>query len=218
MTDIPIIFSGPMVLGIFEGRKTKTRRLAWHDNKKNGEYYVEKARPTPWQRVRPGDRLWVRENLRKLQMGWAYSAGEGLGRAIEMPPSDPRVPSMVAWAHHKEQDYCPSIHMPRWASRLTLFVTAVKIERVKSISEEDAKAEGVIQDDGSEPDIWYIPGSGGTPWGKKMDPFTADRPSKVFCGLWRALHGRESWDENPEVVALTFTVQRQNIDAIKKAA
>jgi hypothetical protein len=101
----------------------------------------------------------------------------------------------------------------RTPSRLTLIVTATKIERVQAISDADAKAEGIVEDDGSEPAIWYVPGSGGV---LKMDPLTASRPSAVFASLWRALHGAASWDANPEVVAISATVHNQNIDAVPK--
>lgn len=212
MTDIPIIFSAPMVRALLDGRKTMTRRLAWYSNKKQGEHFIEKARASAWQRVKPGDRLWVRE-----EFSGAYSLRHKPPR--EWPPNSEGwywadgEPRYGDWTKPK-----PSIHMPRWASRLTLIVTATKIERLQAISDADAQAEGIVEDDGSEPDIWYVPGSGGTEIGRKMDPLLANRPSKVFAGLWRALHGPDAWDANPEVVALTFTVHKQNIDAMGKAA
>lgn len=88
----------------------------------------------------------------------------------------------------------PSIHMPRWASRLTLTVTDVRVQRLQEISEEDAQAEGV------PPFVWV---------GRHLDA-----PHRYnFQLLWDELHGPGSWDADPHVVALTFAVERRNIDA-----
>jgi hypothetical protein len=87
----------------------------------------------------------------------------------------------------------PSIHMPRWASRLTLTVTDVRVERLNNISEVDAQAEGAMHVLG---DCRYSPHKEG------------------FHDVWRAIHGADAWDANPWIVALTFTVGRHNIDAV----
>lgn len=125
MTDIPIIFSAPMVRALLAGRKTMTRRLAWREGRLST---ISEGMdiPSPWQKVRPGDRLWVRENMKwsEFKDCWLYSADEA---EVSLDADDPRIAKMIGWAHHREQDYCPSIHMPRWASRLTLIVTAAKI-------------------------------------------------------------------------------------------
>jgi uncharacterized protein YhfF len=95
----------------------------------------------------------------------------------------------------------PSIHMPRWASRLTLTVTEVRVQRLQEISEEDARDEGaglLLH----EHEYW------------DGDP---DCYRKLFRVLWTAIHGPAAWDANPEVVALSFTVERRNIDAAEGA-
>jgi len=204
MTDRPIIFSAPMVRALLDGRKTMTRR-------KVGPPW---ALPTQgvaecWiAQTFPGDRLWVRE-------AWAM-AGDAAGLAVRELTSADGV-SMNRFyrglLRHRAgsdaydestQAWRPSIHMPRWASRLTLTVTAVKIERLQDISEADAEAEGVAcpqfraafaQKIG--PESYHIPVSwrGG------------------FANLWSGIYGPGSWEANPEVVAIGFTVDRRNIDA-----
>lgn len=205
MRDIPIIFSGPMVRALLAGRKTMTRRLAWRpwhlgalefSSEEMEEYdalgwnvtqghdelfYV--AKPSPWQRVKPGDRLWVRESVAcECRDAPIYSADL----------------SEEGRTHWK---FRPSIHMPRWASRLTLVVGAVKIERLQDISEGDAIAEGCER---------AIAGQG------DQGAITTYRTGFVY--LWGSLHGTDSWLANPGVAAITFTVHRQNIDALQAAA
>lgn len=234
MADIPIIFSAPMVKALLAGQKTMTRRLAWRseiDTKrmsfvcdgekppassklaKNvgvqmaGAYWL---RPTPWQRVKPGDRLWVRENLCQRQgefMGTKQNVIEARYAADEEEVLNPDGFNLLPW--WKGDGGLPSIHMPRYASRITILVDATKMEPVQAISDADAKAEGIVEDDGSEPDIWYVPGAAKEDWKIQM----ADRPSKVFGSLWKALHGAESWDANPEVVAMSGKVIIANIDS-----
>lgn len=178
MTDIPIIFSAPMVRALLEGRKTMTRRLAWREVEAPKLTERSRARlicgryelPSPWQNARPGDRLWVRA----------------------------------------------SIHMPRWASRLTLVVTATKIERLQEISIDDAWAEGIHR-------IGPFKEIGGDPTFLKniAGVEDANRASTNFpCvlqawhHLWASINGEASWAANPEVVALAFTVHQTNIDKL----
>jgi hypothetical protein len=99
----------------------------------------------------------------------------------------------------------PSIHMPRRVSRLTLDVTAVKIERLQEITEDDARAEGVL----------YVPGHGDlSPAELSADPGYSNYLNcrLGFWALWDTLHGPGAWAQNPEVVALTFAVHELNID------
>ena len=133
MTDRPILMSGPMVRAWLDGRKRQTRRLAWADWKTctvcngGGNCSVcdgsgETRKPTIWQKVRPGDRLWVRET-------WAAAPDETIFYRES------------AWA--LPVDWRPSIHMSRGASRLTLVVDETRLERLQEISFADCCAEGM---------------------------------------------------------------------------
>lgn len=185
MKDIPIIMSAPMVRALLDGRKTMTRRLARQTGAPKvirGREYTGYDRASKWSRAKPGDSLWVREN-------W---------RADDFAPDDPErtiyqadVPADALNETRGIIKWRPSIHLPRARSRLTLNVTAIKVERLQDISEEDARAEGVT----AEP----LPGDGWTPY----------RAS--FALLWDALHGPDAWHANPLVVAITFDVLKQNI-------
>lgn len=204
MKDIPIIMSKPMVLATLDDLKTATRRMAFswrkvRDAVEEGKW-LRAWRSTPWQNVKPGDRLWVRENLVRMNSGdWRYAADQ---KPVTLAHGDSRVAAMVAWAHHYDHDAAPSIHMPRWASRLTLIVTKTKIEKLQMIRTRDAKAEGTHRSlPGS--DAWY-----------EADP---RRYVMAFRAVFEHLHGPTVWDDNPEVVALTFTVHKQNIDTMPKA-
>lgn len=163
MTDVPIIFSAPMVRALLEGRKTMTRRLGW--SKSSIKRATLGLTRSAWCNVKPGDRLWVRENIIRREAYIDY-ASDGISGKIT-----------------------PSIHMPRTASRLTLIVERVKIERLHAITIEDVLAEGV--------------------------PATA--PIGAFAELWDRLHGAGAWFANPEVVALSFRVLPANIDTFPKA-
>ena len=190
-TDRPIIFSAPMVRALLDGRKTMTRRLAWTWF----NHPLQGTKASPWQKARPGDRLWVREHMRlgATSTAWCYAADDKL---ISLDWPDHRVAQMVGWAHHQERASVPSIHMPRWASRLTLTVTAARIERLKEISEADARAEGTD---------------------KPILPHWAEFPYRsAFRGLWNELHGDDAWHANPEVVAISFRCRRANIDQMPK--
>nr|WP_018009330.1 hypothetical protein [Sinorhizobium medicae] len=95
--------------------------------------------------------------------------------------------------------------MPPWASRLTLIVTDVSVERLQDISEADAIAEG-IERSKDFPDRFM------TPAGDYAVPIVA------YQRLWESINGPGSWEANPWVAAYTFTVIKQNIDQIEKAA
>lgn len=200
--DKPIIFSAPMVNALLAGRKTMTRRLANKPVRSAGS-----CRPSKWQTVRPGDRLYVREvhaypndQVTIYRANWQEDAKtRGLDN---IPATD----AGIKWR--------PSIHLPRADSRLTLVVTAAKIEPLLDISEDDAIAEGFeggpLNDGFGPRDIgggWTIEGLGGYASAAGM-----------FQILWTKLH--PEWDgfSSPEVVALTFTVHKANIDRMKESA
>jgi hypothetical protein len=149
----PILFSAPMVVALLDGSKTQTRRLV------KGEIGERDGVPTlngqplidcpavlgqcPYGA--PGDRLWVREKLYLHRHagdrgGWLYAADNA--HVTVKATDDDAVLAMRVWAHHVERDYCVSIHMPRWASRITLEVTEVRVQRLQDISEEDCAGRG----------------------------------------------------------------------------
>jgi len=144
----------------------------------------------------PGDRLWVRENCA------TWGDHEAIYRADDAVEYGLAVSDGKFGAKWKAR---PSIHMPRWASRLTLTVTDVRVQRLHAISEADAIAEGI-----------KLHGDFFTGYGKAADQWMG--PLDSFASLWISLHGYEGWDENPWVVALTFTVQRGNIDQMPGVA
>lgn len=182
MTDRPIIFSGPMVRALLDGRKTMTRRLAHLPPRvfmKIGDGPVEPIlAPSNWRKVAPGDRLWVRESIKIVGSFLDYSNGERRQCAAR---------DEYFWAVNYRREKVPAIHMPRWASRITLEVTAVKVERLAQISEEDALAEGIVRE-------------------------FARAPFLTFADLWDSLHGKDAFLANPEVVAISFNVWLYNID------
>lgn len=164
--------------------------------------------PTVNVRYAPGNRLWVREAAafiwpdevqpeRKQDCIPEYRADtDGKCLPGDWPDEEKGDPDCPKW--------CPSIHMPRWASRLTLIVTDVKIERLNSISWEDAIAEGckVIRDH------CYV--FDGTRYGK--GGLCHSSPITAFSIFWDELHCDNAWEQNPFVVAIAFRVIKANID------
>lgn len=224
--DIPVIFSAPMVRALLDGRKTMTRRLAWRqypdpevligksakgfdvvrDEQDGSIIHVRKA--TPWQKVEPGDRLWVRESFTRKGgkiYEWRYSADDEPFPNYFIETDMKMAVGFVGWSRSVARESIPSIHMPRVFSRLTLVVTATKIERLQNMSHKDAIAEGVAEFRSGET-MFGVPVDGGF-------EYPGMTPQESFMSLWSSLHGAESWNENPEVVALTFRVIRANIDA-----
>ena len=185
MRERPILFSAPMVRAILAGTKTQTRRaikapgIFVSSGAINGHGVVSMTdagiREVRCPYGQPGDRLWVREAW-KVDLNHRFYRADG----------DPGGP--VPWT--------PSIHMPRWASRITLEVTGVRVERPQDISEADAKAEGVHRClDG----LW----SGGA-WKHLRRPNCYADPCNAFCDLWASINGPGSWDANPWVWVVEF--------------
>ncbi|MCQ8240569.1 hypothetical protein [Rhizosaccharibacter radicis] len=113
----------------------------------------------------------------------------------------------------KEISWRPSIHMPRWASRLTLEITDIRAERLQDISEEDARAEGVEQV--VRPPSWPVMYERRF-WKGYENHQKANRDSarESFGSLWNSLHGPGAWSANPWVWAISFRAHRTNIDAL----
>lgn len=222
----PIIMSAPMVRALLDGRKTQTRRLALTACKSCAGSGPRQAgipcrtcdgrgeRPTVWQKAHPGDRLWVRETWRLKHFGpnitLAYALKrcdeQGIPKEIVYEADDPG--GIGSYRNNR-----PSIHMPRWASRLTLVVTEVRRQRLQEISADDCLAEG-IEDSGPDMGV-YRQHRGHNPEAARR---YATGLRKRYAALWTSLHGAGAWDENPEVVALTFTVHLANIDRLEEAA
>lgn len=213
MADRPIIFSAPMVRAILDGRKTQTRRVltkpVWAQSIGWPQKIMEemdidgrlfwfdgisgKRKLLPLHQA--GDRLWVRET-------WGINHYDYIRGAIpKVRPTTARDDQIIYFATEDDAEICnemprrPSIYMPRWASRLTLTVMDVRIERAQDISEADAMAEG------AEP-VLVPPDGGGAPH------------VEGFRDLWDSIYAARGygWDANPWVVAVTFSAEQRNID------
>nr|WP_053000396.1 hypothetical protein [Sphingomonas sp. Y57] len=220
MTDRPIIFSGPMVRALLDGRKTQTRRLA----------------SSPLRRCQVGDRLYVREHW-KVPTAYDDLAPSDLGgeEAVRYL-ADGAIANLwggdrtTLFGKHRQ-----GMHMPRWASRLMLIVEDVRFQRLQEISEADAIAEGLFwqepadedrqwvidrmedgEGDGTIRGVWIVPGTDCGFGPKPRCPLWGPTPASCYRGLWQSLHTAdgERWESNPEIVALTFRVIHQNIDRI----
>lgn len=193
MKERGMIFNGEMVRAILDGRKTQTRRpIKWKQTRfteigeredgskwpwsEDAEHAFDFWHPCPFGSV--GDRIWVRETWARynIDQNWhdiAYRA---------TTPAD--------WP--EEGRWRPSIHMPRWACRITLEITDVRVERLNAISQEDAQAEG-MELTGWRP-TYSDPDSGG----EVMTPYDN------FAELWLSIYGEENWLANPWVWVIEF--------------
>lgn len=221
MTYRPILFSAPMIRALLAGTKTQTRRVvkpqpphhtvavgrwqdppgydaAWWAFLREGA--VQEDHPfggaeihgDPWRCPygQPCDRLWVRET-------WAHDASSleecrakhedimgGGGQYGPYYRATEIAPDTLHWR--------PSIHMPRWASRITLEVTGVRVERLQDISEADALAEGIV------------PAGDGNGYQLADTTHYSGNPIDSYRSLWESINGPGSWDANPWVWAINF--------------
>ncbi|RWO29633.1 MAG: hypothetical protein EOS10_22595 [Mesorhizobium sp.] len=234
MTDRSILFSGPMVRALLAGTKFQTRRVIdfpsidkvvefvrigferdtgvpIYEMKDAGDQHLfqptGKHLQTPhWSpRFAVGDRLYVREAWRSHA---AYDdispAAMGGDEAILYVADD----AHQTWGYPaitKLGRFRQGMHMPRWASRLTLAVTDVRVQRLQDIREADAIAEGCP--------ISTIPGTIGHPL-CQVGFNEMGTPIFWYRKLWNNLNADRGfgWETNPWVVAVTFTVERRNID------
>lgn len=186
-----------------------------------------------WLRFAPGDLLWVRENHtihtwdEDGAFRFSYEADGARSWFIDMPEDyherlDQRLRKAgVALDEHGNFAFTdaqrrllnrPSIFLPRDASRLTLAVTAVKVDRLQDISEADAIAEGIHplpQQSAADPSAW---------WESAPGQHQARTAVESFQLLWNSINGPGAWEANPWVVALTFTVHHANVDAMPAKA
>ncbi len=207
MKERPILFYGPMVRAILEGRKTMTRRIITDQSiislREDGT--PGKVQPRcPYGK--PGDRLWVRETFgygnhyRGEHLDAVYRADKAWNDSGEHPPAafcsdwgpdDPKTGFKCA-----DDRWRPSIHMPRWASRIDLEITGIRVERLHDISEEDAELEGMdIFEDGMGYSLRKQNGERGG-WNREA--------KGVFIDLWESINGVGSWDLNPLVWVVEF--------------
>jgi hypothetical protein len=204
MKERPILFNGAMVRALLDGSKTQMRRIV-----KPAPQMVTDKRTEPWdgdpsillrlmQQTgkhcpfgQVGDQLWVRETFQPV-----FSAGRehgentpdwgtGEGYDVKYPATD----EIIEWIDGDDNitSRCkPSIHMPRWASRIQLEITGVRVERLNDITDSDAFSEGINQADA------FSMGC------------TIDAARSVFSVLWESVYGPGSWDTNPWVWVLDF--------------
>lgn len=219
--EIPILFTAPMVRALLAGTKTQTRRIvkglpaaitAWQGPWQahgggypdgtdwcfgSGEikgdplnFYVDKRMPCPYGL--PGHRLWVRETHR---FGKGYDG---------VAPRHLEAGKDIVRIHYEADGAAPagmgqtrvSIHMTRWASRIDLEVTGVRVERLQAISEADAKAEGCQP--ASEHDAPRITGDEGPGY------FHPKSYAEGYRLLWESINGAGSWDLNQWVWVIEF--------------
>jgi hypothetical protein len=229
MADRGIIFSAQMVRALLDGRKTQTRRLcAWANNPASpaltyivacdqpGCFGDEEGEVQFQTFCAPGDRLYVREAWQVrgvysdiVEVGYRASENRSHTDYVEQIPVANALPGKGKWPSFP--NYGPSIHMPRWASRLWLAVTEVRVQRLQDCSKADAVAEG-IEARGV-----------GTLWGwidyQEENPHITRHyadPRESYRSLWDSLHLDEgaTWAANPWVVAVSFDVHRGRIDQV----
>lgn len=214
----PILMSGPMVRAILEGKKSQTRRVIrpqpvqldteqWFPgppgSNKNAKHYanekhLRKGLPLDFSPYgAPGDRLWVREThaiLRQGDYGSVVGPNESDFRQhyYELRyRTDERDSYAEASADVRGYSWRPSIHMPRWASRITLEIIEVRVERLQKITDNDVRAEGITP---SEIDAWRE-------W---LHP--GDVHGHAFGQRWDTLNAKRgySWESNPWVWVVSF--------------
>jgi hypothetical protein len=246
MKERPILFSGPMVRAILDGRKSQTRRIVKPQPHDSGLDPRRQTRDTVhfgfpgdqdethplarmgawqlngWYSMFPygkeGDLLWVRETCCAKELTddeaveYAVQCGDpeyprfGLDGVLypadaHFRPIENSIAAAEAWGklhiyRGKSGAIVPPIHMPRWASRLTLRITSVQVERLQEISEGDCLAEGI---ETLGRDI------------ARESPY--DAAKLRYAALWEQINGKGSWDANPWVWAIEFERIKQQAKA-----
>lgn len=214
MKERGMIFNGEMVRAILDGWKTQTRRpIKWKQTRfteigeredgsnwpwsEDTEKVCDYWHPCPFGAV--GDRIWVRETFQGplfdyekmesyLEDSSKFEKPEFCQYAADGKPA----PEYYDADDNLHCGWRPSIHMPRWASRINLEITDVRVERLNDISQEDAQAEG-MELTGWRP-TYSDPDSGGE----------VCTPYDNFAQLWSSIYGEESWQGNPWVWVIEF--------------
>lgn len=185
----PILFQGAMVRALLDGTKTQTRRavkgqmLANLGDLEHVPDWITAEVPHACPYGQPGDRLWVRET-------WVYDDYRlQQGPYVEVPGAREelfyRADNEQPFEAPEGKFWKPSIHMPRWASRILLEIVSVRVERLQGISEKDARAEGVTIEDRHM--LGYCAG-------EFLPPSI-----RAYRDLWESINGAGSWDANPWV-------------------
>ena len=209
--ETPIIFSTPMVQAILEGKKTMTRRIVSElfetpfsepcgdflviENKWLAVDFIDALTRDYDKHVRikcpygkPGDLLWVRET-------WGIYRSHPEGKDNIVFKSELH---SVYYPNDSESNgsWKPSIHLKKIHARLWLQIENIRVERLRDISEADAKAEGIMRYAG---DNYYF-----YPCKDLRDDTYVDRAVTSFYSLWKVINGQESWDANPWVWVIEF--------------
>ncbi|NOL73865.1 hypothetical protein G9Q11_25210 [Klebsiella pneumoniae] len=204
ITERGMIFNAEMVRALLSGRKTQTRRpIKWKQTRfteigeredgskwpwsEDAEHAFDFWHPCPFGSV--GDRIWVRETFQgplfdfDLMDSYCKDSTPFEKSEFCVYKAD-GVPAPEFYDADDELHCCwrPSIHMPRWASRILLEITGVRVERLKSISDRDALREGC----------------------STADMKSGDCVADVFARLWASIYGDESWNSNPWVWVIEF--------------
>ncbi|HDY7326905.1 TPA: hypothetical protein RRE02_000012 [Klebsiella pneumoniae] len=218
MKERGMIFNGEMVRAILDGRKTQTRRpIKWKQTRfteigeredgskwpwsEDAEHACDFWHPCPFGDV--GDRIWVRET-------WAEAGASAPDLKLYRANYPEHVPSIYENVPPAEEiRWTPSIHMPRWASRILLEITDVRVERLNAISEEDAQREGV------HTEVWdqTVVARNYAARDEFFQFWSEDMPHYVemnqlyrssFRSLWESIYGAENWLANPWVWVIEF--------------
>lgn len=223
MKEHPIIFKTEMVKAILEGKKTQTRRVMnpqpeegygsitvgyYHPTKvnKDGEQYPgdevfgaytddgEWGWISPYGQV--GDHLWVRETWatsKRLDRFSPNYIGKAGTVALWYKTNDNQIDNPI----EVRGKWRPSIHMPRWASRITLEITNIRVQRLQDVSADDAFEEGMSKEIATHLGL-------STHESQEEFNFTACR--RVFHELWDSINSKRgySWGNNPFVWVLSF--------------
>ena len=205
MKEHPILFSGEMVRAILDGRKTMTRRVikpqpvSIPEAKVAHANWIMQNRTCPYGQ--PGDRLWVRETWKPTRASCAIATGiDGPGTYVRYRADDSRrtVAHSMKCRGADREPWHPSIFMPRWASRITLEITEVRVERVQDITAADAEAEGFLS-------VSYRDAPKGS-IGFPAQVAVARIAIGQFAKYWDSLNAKRGygWAANPWVWVISF--------------
>lgn len=216
MADRMLQFSAPMVLALQAGQKSETRRKMnpqpgggpgrWHVfNRHGGEFCKREADIgklaldyIPWK---IGDRVWVREAWKTTDPYDGVAPSQMGGEEPVMYLAD-GVWQRWGWpGRAPEGRYRHAMHMPRWASRMTLLITSLRVARVQALTTARSVAEGMRCPTCAPMAGLPLCGENGCPAARW-----------AFSDLWATLHGKDDWETNPWVTAIGFDVHRYNID------